>query len=172
MVAAATGFGLGLMLEKCRQPDPVQVRPDALIGQRRPDFRLPDLDGRPHKISEWDGRALLLNFWASWCAPCRDEIPVLNALQKAFGHKGFSVIGIALDWPENIADFSDNIAIDYPQLIGEDTADDVLRRYGNLYGTLPYSVFIDKNGFIRRVHATGALKEAGARQALRELLKD
>src|SRR5689334_21847198 len=88
-----------------------------LFGQRgsvpsmRPIFSLPDLNGRRHTIQEWDGRVVLINFWASWCEPCRREIPMLNALQREYGSRGLQIIGVAIDDPAQVHSFQQTLAL-------------------------------------------------------------
>ncbi|MBN1377760.1 MAG: TlpA family protein disulfide reductase [Gammaproteobacteria bacterium] len=179
VAAIMAGYSLGRILDSRRQSKldleslPSTYRTaKTLIGQPRPDFLLTDIDGKLHRISEWDGRTLLLNFWATWCPPCREEIPTFNAMQAEFAEQGFSVIGIALDELQNVKSFAKNTPLNYSVLIGQTSADEVLRRYGNTTGGLPYSVFIDKNGLIRMIYAGGALDEGALRPYLLELLQE
>jgi thiol-disulfide isomerase/thioredoxin len=180
LVAAAlvAGFSLGRMLDSSRRNElqqhagaPAYPDADKLIEQRRPDFLLPDTDNRPRAVSEWDGRALLINFWATWCEPCRKEIPALNAIRAEFKNEGFEVLGVALDLPDQVAEFRAQVPVDYPVLLGQAAADEMLRRYGNSGGGLPYSVFVDRRGIIRSIHASGALDEPQLRKKVSELLK-
>ncbi len=124
-----------------------------VLGKKRPEFRLPDLEGNPHDISEWDGKIVLLNFWATWCPPCQKEIPDFMKVREALGPKGFEVVGVAIDQRDMVQDFADGLAIDYPILHGEADAAEVSRRYGNSLGGLPYSVLIDRQGRIRYARA-------------------
>ncbi len=173
--AVGGGFSLGRMLEISRNSEadkPVYPMTKNLIGQTRPDFILPDLDTRLRSISEWDGQVLLLNFWATWCEPCRKEMPALNTVRAEFKSAKFEVIGIALDLPDMVAEFRRQYAIDFPILVGQVAAHEVSRLYGNSGGGLPYSVFIDQNGIIRHIHSTGALNELELRKLLREMLEN
>lgn len=122
----------------------------ALIGQQRPDFSLHDIDGFPRKVSEWDGGIMVLNFWASWCKPCRREMPSFVSLQEKYGPQGLQFIGIALDGREAVQGFLTDLGleINYPMLIGEDDGIDIAKAYGNAFGILPYTVFVDRNGLI------------------------
>lgn len=118
----------------------------AEMGALRPDFRLPDLDGVMHEVSEWDGKVLVVNFWATWCPPCLKEIPAFVELQEKYGERGLQFVGIAIDRPEVVRDFVAVMAINYPLLIGELAAIEVGKRYGNRLGTLPYTVVVDREG--------------------------
>ncbi len=174
LVAICAGFSLGRLLDISRNAPPASPpypSPQELIGQRRPDFLLADLHTRPRSISEWDGQAVLLNFWATWCEPCRKEIPDLNTVHQEFSNAEFTVIGIALDLPDMVADFHRQYAIKYPILVGQVAADEVIRQYGNQSGGLPYSVFIDRSGVIRHIHSAGVLNETELRQLVTDLLE-
>src|SRR5690349_9966538 len=108
LVAAIAGYSLAHIL---RSPAPLQsalpsltpVRSESLLGVYRPDFSLPDLAGQVHAVKEWDGRVLLINFWATWCAPCREEIPAFMAVRRQFQAQGFEILGIAIDQAEFVA---------------------------------------------------------------------
>jgi thiol-disulfide isomerase/thioredoxin len=128
----------------------------AVLDGRRPDFVLPDLEGRPRDISEWDGQLLVLNFWATWCGPCVHEIPMLNELQQTHAGRGLQVIGIAIDDPDKVKHFQTEVPMAYPTLLGQMAAIEVARRYGNASGGLPYTVVVDPAGTVVATHA-GAL---------------
>lgn len=129
-----------------------------LYGQRgfvpsmRPTFSLPDLSGRRHAIQEWDGRVVLINFWASWCEPCRREIPMLNALQREYGPQGLQIIGVAIDDPGQVRAFQQTLALEYPSLVSPITDMNLIRAYGNHQGGIPYSVLYDRRGMIHYTH--------------------
>ena len=125
----------------------------AQLGDHRPDFTLADLSGQTRAISEWDGQVVLLNFWATWCAPCRKEMPELAEVHHAFSAQGFAVVGIAIDTLEPVLAFITELGIDYPMLIGELDAIQVAQQFGNRLGVLPYSVILDRQGSIILIHA-------------------
>ena len=101
----------------------------------------------------------MLNFWATWCPPCREEIPRFVELQQRFRDRGVQFVGVAVDRRSRAADFADAHNINYPILYGMDRVLDVQSRYGNTAGTLPYTVVIDGDGFVR--HIFPELVEAG-----------
>ncbi len=142
-----------------------------LVGRPRPDFSFPDLNGFPREAAEWDGRVLVVNFWASWCRPCRREIPAFVRLQARYGTEGAQFIGIALDNREAVRDFLKEleVSVNYPILIGEDDAIDTARAYGNGLGVLPYTVLVDREGKIRHLQY-GEMSEAQVETQLRQLL--
>lgn len=118
----------------------------------RPDFALPDIDGNERAISEWDGDVIMLNFWASWCPPCRREIPAFIDLQEDFGDQGFQVVGVAIDDHQSVVDFTDPMGVNYPLLLGPRDGIEVAEAYGNDIGVLPYTVFIDRDGRVVESH--------------------
>jgi len=118
---------------------------------RRPDFELNDLDGETQHVSRWDGKLLVLNFWATWCGPCRHEIPYFVQLQDRFGDDGLQIVGIAIDTPSNVAPFYAEMNMNYPTLLGQADAIRLGEAYGNIVGGLPYTVFIDREGYITRI---------------------
>lgn len=144
------------------------LKPEDLIGQPRPHFSHMDSSGRRVSASDFDGRPLLLNFWATWCTPCVEEMPMLSGLQDDWSESGLSVVGVALDDAERAAAFAAEMDLSYPVLLG---ATDVVvtgRRYGNRSGMLPFSVLVDSNGIIRWSHM-GVLKRDQLEQALAEI---
>jgi thiol-disulfide isomerase/thioredoxin len=127
----------------------------------------PDLTGRARRISEWQGRALLCNFWATWCAPCREELPLLDAAQQQHGTARFQVLGIGIDTAPNIREYLKVVNISFPVLVGEYSALALMRELGNRNGGLPFSVLLDSSGRVRdrRLGAYSALElsaEVGA----------
>jgi thiol-disulfide isomerase/thioredoxin len=141
----------------------------ALVGQARPDFRHADLDGRVREAADFDGSLTLVNFWATWCAPCVEEMPMLSELQEAYRGRGLRVVGIALDERERAARFARELGLSYPVLLGEADVVVTSRRFGNSSGMLPYSVLIDTNGVIRWVRL-GALERAELERIILENL--
>lgn len=120
----------------------------AQLPDRLPDFTLAGVDGKATPISAWAGKSLLLNFWATWCAPCRREIPLLESLRSNWRAQGFEVIGIAVDHRPEVLDFARRMHIDYPVLIGEQDALDVAAALGFDSPAFPFTVFTDRHGRI------------------------
>jgi thiol-disulfide isomerase/thioredoxin len=118
---------------------------------------LNDLNGKPQALDKWKGKPLLVNFWASWCAPCVQEMPELSALAAKDGGKSFNVIGIGIDSPTNLAEFAKKIKIAYPLYVGGMSATDLARGLGNTNGGLPYTVLIGADGQVRKTYL-GKLK--------------
>jgi len=118
-------------------------------GQPIPDLSLTDLQGRPVSLaSSYRGRPLLVNLWASWCAPCVTEMPELQAFSREQGTNGIQVVGIALDDPAAVKAFLARIAVTYPILVDTPGARDAGVRLGNAAGVLPYSVLVSRDGVL------------------------
>ncbi|MDZ7661014.1 TlpA disulfide reductase family protein [Thiohalophilus sp.] len=118
----------------------------------RPDFGLLDLEDELRHVSEWDGQVLLINFWATWCPPCRREIPAFIELQDAYEDQGFTIVGIAIDTKQNAIDFVDPMGINYPILVGDKQGIALSKEYGNRLSVLPYTVIVDREGRITETH--------------------
>ncbi|MBS0375551.1 MAG: TlpA family protein disulfide reductase [Proteobacteria bacterium] len=115
-------------------------------------MRLQGLDGKPHALSEWDGKSLIVNFWATWCAPCRREIPLLNRIHREYASKGFEVVGIAVDFVDDVKAYTKTFPLDYPLLIGEDDGLAAARAFGVDALAFPFTAFTDAEGRIVTVH--------------------
>jgi peroxiredoxin len=133
------------------RPDATPAAGAELLGTRRPDFALPDASGATRGIAEWDGKVVALNFWATWCPPCRKEIPEFVELQARYGDRGLQFVGIALQRPEEVRAFIEEHRMNYPVLTGEMEVIRLAERYGNRIGALPYTVIIDRQGRIAYV---------------------
>ena len=133
------------ILIRPRQHCPVKMVGD-VRGLAAPNFDLTTLDGKSVKLSDYRGKAVLLNFWATWCSPCKVEMPWFVDLQKKYGNDGLVVLGIAMDDSETpkIAQFASEMGVNYPVLLGTDK---VSEQYGNVE-FLPTSFYIDRDGKI------------------------
>jgi len=131
--------------------------------------RFTDLEGRSRRLLEWQGTALLCNFWATWCAPCREEVPLLVAAKQKGLPPRVELVGIGIDHADKIRQFAQSYKINYPVLIADATAVALLRGLGNKGGGLPYTVALDRTGAVVARHL-GAVKEAELRQLLASLV--
>ncbi|MEE8542827.1 MAG: TlpA disulfide reductase family protein [Gammaproteobacteria bacterium] len=135
-----------------------------------PEFTLNNPAGEPQSIGSWPGKALLINFWATWCAPCLREIPLLIEYQESHRDRSVQVVGIAVDRPDPVHAFMEDLEFNYPVLIGVADAMDAAAAFGVDFFALPFSVFTDTQGHILGVH-TGEL-HAEDLDALQSVLYD
>jgi len=172
LLAAAGGYFAARTLDRSDAPAAVAPAaapaPESLIGRQRPDFSLSDASGTAVDADDFDGQPLLLNFWATWCAPCVEEMPMLAELQRSHVQNGLQVVGIAVDEPERAQAFARDLGLEYPLLFGLGEAMLVGREYGNASGMLPYSVLVDAGGTVRWTHL-GALDRAVLEERIAKL---
>jgi peroxiredoxin len=145
-IAGASGYALQRYLASDTEAVPVTATASPIIGKTRPEFAMMDIEGNIRNIKDWDGQIVLLNFWATWCPPCLEEIPDFIEIQQELDNRGFQIIGVAVDNEEDVREFANEMAMNYPVLAGEMEAIELSQRYGNTIGALPFSAIIDKNG--------------------------
>lgn len=143
VIAVVISLMLAFGIQKTRHTS-VQTGAGQLQGQPAPDFSLAALDGKTLKLSDFKGKAVLLNFWATWCEPCKIEMPWFVELQKKYGAQGLQVVGVAMDdsGTKEISDFARKMSVNYPIVIGKESV-------GNQYGGIPYlpsTFYIDREG--------------------------
>jgi thiol-disulfide isomerase/thioredoxin len=138
---------------------PTAAEEPAAMPETLPDFTLGDLAGKPTAIRSWPGKSLIVNFWATWCGPCRREIPLLRELQKQHGAEGFQIVGVAVDIREDVIKYAQEIGIDYPILIGEQDGLDAVNKFGQGSIGFPFTVFTDNQGRIVLFHLGEIRKE-------------
>jgi thiol-disulfide isomerase/thioredoxin len=119
--------------------------------QTRPDFSLADTVGVMRSITEWDGKAMVVNFWATWCAPCRREMPLLKALQTEYADADVQIIGIAVDLREDVLGYLEQAPVNYPVMIGDQDAIDAAEGFGVEFMAMPFTAFTDHNGNVLHV---------------------
>ncbi len=133
--------------------DPVQeAEPVAAVMPAQPEvvqypvFVLKDMDGNDREFAEFDGRHRLLNFWATWCAPCRREIPLLKEFQAEQSDDGILIIGIAVDFAEDVLRYAEAAEFNYPILIGQEDAMAVAESSGIMFIAMPFTMIVSRNG--------------------------
>ena len=171
VLAASGGYFAARSMDTHPPPavnSPRAVEVNDLLGEKRPDFSHEDIDGVPVSASDFDGQVWLVNFWATWCKPCVEEMPMLSALHSGEGGKSLQVVGIALDDAQRASEFARQLSIKYPVLVGKTDVVLTGRRYGNSTGMLPFSVLIDADGVVRWAHL-GALEREKLLAELRSL---
>lgn len=145
VVALVAGYLLSFSLQRSTSA------PSAAISygsSQAIDFTLIDLEGKKRSLQEWHGKVIVLNFWATWCPPCREEIPLLIDLQKRHAAENLQVIGVAIDNKSAVLAYRQSVGMNYPTLLGDDNTMQLITDYGNRSGSLPYTVIIDRQGAI------------------------
>ncbi len=146
-------------------PATAPAHPTARLAATLPQFELADRAGERRSLTHWQGKALIVNFWATWCAPCRREIPLLQRIARERAAEGFEVIGIAVDFRDAVLAYADEMKIEYPLLIGEQDALDAAAAFGVEAVGFPFTIFADVQGRVIAAHM-GELDEAQAKLIL------
>ena len=173
-----------------RAPPPQASAQSRVVPMVLPDLELADLAGRRHRLADWSGHPVIVNFWATWCEPCRREIPLLIRLRHERAARGLAIVGIAVDFRAAVVKYAHNVGIDYPVLIGEDEGLEAVHAFG-MELVFPFSVFADERGRVVAVKVgelhqdeadfildrvqdidSGTLSLAAARQQIEARLKD
>jgi peroxiredoxin len=169
-VTAVVGYAAYALMNTTRSPElPLAGNASSIIGTERAGFTLPDLKGKARPIKEWDGKVVLINFWATWCPPCVREMPGFIEVREQYAEQGFEIIGIAIDNAESVRKFVANLGVNYPILHGQSDASMVASHYGNSMEMLPFSVMIDRQGKIQFARA-GELTKTALEKELKKLL--
>ena len=140
-----------------------QSAPSFLFAQT-----LPDANGNPQALSQWKGKILVVNFWATWCPPCVEEMPELVELQHEMAARNVQIIGIGIDSVSNISEFSKKHKIDYPLYISGMSGTELSKQFGNQSGGLPFTVLMAPDGQVKKTYL-GRLKMDQLRRDLSEL---
>jgi thiol-disulfide isomerase/thioredoxin len=130
----------------------------------------PDLTGQPRRLRDWRGKVAVCNFWATWCEPCREEIPLLITLYDKYRDQGVDVVGIGVDKLPNILEFAANLKVTYPLLVGDMRALDLMRGLGNAGGALPFTAILDRQGAVT-YRKLGAFRQGELDSVLAHLLR-
>ena len=163
-VALAAGIYLG---RDAGEPTTFDVRGRdafALLG-----VSLPDTKGREQSLGQWKGKVLVVNFWATWCVPCREEMPEFVKAQREFGYRGLQFVGIAIDQADKVDAFAAELDLNYPSLIGGFGAIELSKTMGNRLGALPFTVIVDRSGRVAHTQL-GPMKDAKLRSIVGQLL--
>ena len=141
-----------------------------MVGKVAPEFNLPASKGGQINLADYKGKLVLLNFWASWCPPCRAEMPGFIKLQEAYKDKPFQIIGAALEDKRSADQFADEIGVNYPYAFGLEAINDRAVAFGNADGALPYSVLISPDQKILSVYF-GFISEDKLKKMIDENIK-
>lgn len=166
VVSTALGFYLGQVLDgQLGSHNSADHAVEVRVPEERPAFSLPDIDGATRRVREWDGKVLVINFWATWCPPCREEIPEFVALQQKYAPRGLQFVGVAIEEREAVLPFMEAVGINYPILLGQLTGIELSRKYGNRWGALPFTAVINREGRIVSVKG-GSITRQEMEQAI------
>jgi len=162
VAAGAAGFGVFQWMNKggtAPQADNATAMPPAtktMSAEEALNLKMDSLDGSgSHKLADYKGKAVLLNFWATWCAPCRQEIPLLVRLQAQYAAAGLQVVGIATDETseKDVQAFLKRMVVNYPMLMGTDDVGNLVAAFGGSLIGLPYTLVLDRSGKVLTIHA-------------------
>lgn len=150
MLFCAIGIYFGV--KRLEPQPPANQATAALMAQT-----LPDVQGKPQRLAQWKDHPIVVNFWATWCTPCVQEMPELSSLQSELAPRGIQIIGIGIDSPSNIAEFSQKYKIAYPLYVAGMGGTELSRQFGNHSGSLPFTVLVGSDGHVRKTYL-GRLK--------------
>ena len=152
VLVAFAGAALGLLAGSRFGLPPQRDLPAGVAvlktGDQRADLQLPGTDGSAHRLSDWNGKLVLLNFWATWCGPCREEMPLLDHTGAKLAGTGLAVVGVAIDDVAAVQEFLHDNPVRYPILIGDNVEPDPSLLFGDTRSVLPFSVLIGRDGRI------------------------
>lgn len=145
VAAFAVGFGAYAGMRVYQTSRPASLLPDAAVAGLFAQ-RLPDAIGKTTDFGEWRGKTLVVNFWATWCPPCREEMPAFSRVAEKYAGQGVQFVGVALDSPEKVAAFAAQYPVRYPLLIAEAEGMALMRELGNTRAALPYTLIVAAGG--------------------------
>lgn len=154
LVAFASGIGIRHSWQETAPAAPAPSAAEAIFATT-----LPDLKSQPQNIGQWRGKVLVVNFWATWCAPCREEIPVFVQLQQEYGGQGLQFVGISIDQADKTSEFAATFKMNYPSLIGTFDTVELSRQAGNDRKALPFTIIFDRSGQIVATELGGVKRE-------------
>lgn len=140
-VAALIALGTGIYFGIATRMETPSASGAGLLA-----LTLPDADGHEQRLDQWQGKVMVINFWATWCVPCREEMPRFVRAQQEFGPRGLQFVGIAVDQPDKIRQFASELALNYPSLVGGYGALELSKTLGNKVMALPFTIILDRKG--------------------------
>lgn len=143
LLVASIALAAGVLLQQHNQPAGGVEKAEPALQ-----FSFPDMDGRLQAVSQWRGKILVINFWATWCPPCLKEIPEFIQWQARHQSNNVQFVGIAIDDRDAVADYLQRVAVNYPILIAGDEGSMLARQLGNIINAVPFTVIVDQQGRI------------------------
>ena len=134
------------------------------------DLQLPDIYGSQHSLNEWQGKIRIINFWATWCPPCLEEIPNFIELQEQYAEKNIQFIGVAIDNKESVTQYLTSKAINYPVLLAENEGLNLAKELGNTMNVVPYTVIVNQQGYVIKRHQ-GQISKEKLREIIASLIQ-
>jgi len=151
LAVALLATGAGFFAYRATLPDRSVAEAAAELMR----LRLPDVSGKDQSLAQWQDKVVIVNFWATWCGPCREEIPVLLRVQAKHASNGVQVVGISIDSVDKVREFAIEYRIAYPLVMGTMDTVDLTRRLGNKAAGLPYTIVLDRTGRVVKTHLGG-----------------
>lgn len=172
VIAVATAAGLAGYYTSRSKPVPLQAQPAPSAGaaERLGKLKLPDLEGKEQSLAQWRGKVLVVNFWATWCPPCRAEIPEFARISRESSSMGVQFVGISMDSADKVIEFKRETEIPYPTLIGDLGTMDLVADLGNRARGLPFTVILRRDGSTHQVKL-GAMPGTELEKALASALE-
>ena len=174
LAGAGVGFATSYLVHEADlRPDAnaISAAPAPPVTDRRPDFQFVDLDGVHRRMAHWDGRVVVVNFWATWCSPCLTEIPEFIALQSRYRNRGVRFVGLALDELETVRAYAKEVSLNYPTAVGDAPLFELMRGFGNPNQVLPFTALVSPGGQVVERYA-GLVARDALEARLRELLAE
>lgn len=167
VAAVALGAGVYVASQRTALPKAGSATPAAVAELMK--LSLPDAAGKEQRLDQWRGKVMVVNFWATWCAPCREEMPEFIRAQKEYGDKGVQFIGIAIDQADKVQQFVGEIGLNYPALVAGMSAMELSKALGNDLMALPFTVVLDRSGSVAHTQL-GILKPDKLASLVKSLL--
>jgi thiol-disulfide isomerase/thioredoxin len=170
LTAAAAG-GVAWLLLGSQRPPPLPPPPEVSHASVASLYAttLPDLAGRPQALVQWRGKTLVVNYWATWCLPCREEMPMFSKLHERYASRGVQFVGIAADSADKVREFARETPVAYPLLTGGQDAIGPTRAFGNAPLAVPFTIVLDREGRVRTA-VLGRVQEDALAGLLEELI--
>lgn len=169
LVAAAAGYAGWRSAQVRDEQAAPPARVDAAALHRLKTQALPEAAGQTMSLAQWQGKVIVVNFWATWCPPCRKEMPLLDSAQKKWGKSGVQIVGIGIDEPAAIRAYAKSNALSFPLLIAGPDYVDMTVALGNLSQGLPFSVIIGRDGQVKHTKL-GPFKDEALDQLIAPLI--